>query len=255
MVKNKARFQFEQGLNFFHKEDYGQASTYFEEAIVEDPEYSEALYNLACCCAMLGERDKALVYLSRAAKLNPHSQDWAKEDREFSGLREDPVFKRIVSGETETVEAPGTGDDTGGGEDKGGVEPDEFQEAVFEQIPLPEPPPVESREPPPNLDDGKTPKIEPVKSAYPPCKRCEGLVDLERRSLFDPKLSLAVIYLGIAMCCGLFFSFYGLIGIPTVAFGLYLFSLAEETWVCQNCGAKGAECGQPEKKTGENRKK
>jgi len=252
MVKNKARFQFEQGLNFFHKEDYNQASIYFEEAIVEDPEYSEALYNLACCCSMLGERDKALVYLNRAAKLNPHCQDWANEDREFSGLRSDPVFKRIVTGDTEEIEG-----DTLSNDSVDGAPPanDEFHSVKFEkpelsenEIELPEEFVTQaSEEPPPALDDGKKPKVVPVKANLPPCLRCEGLVDVERRSLVDPKVSLVMIYVGIGMCCGLVFSFLGFVGIPVIALGLYLFTQTEETWVCQNCGAKGADCGQPQK--------
>ena len=254
MAKNKARFHFEQGLNFFHKEDYSQASTYFEEAIVEDPEYSEALYNLSCCCAMTGEKDKSLIYLSRAARLNPHCQDWAKEDREFNGLREDPIFKRIISGDSDIdVESANESSSTKADESAG---EDNFQEAAFEQVERPEESPskeettppqepeADSSEPPPKLVDNKTAKMEPVKSDYPPCTRCEGLIDVERRPIFDPKISLAIIYVGVAMCCGLFFSFYGIIGIPIVTLGLYLFSRTEETWVCQNCGAKGSECGQ-----------
>lgn len=252
MVKNKARFQFEQGLNFFHKEDYSQASIYFEEAIVEDPDYSEALYNLACCCSMLGERDKALVYLNRAAKLNPHCQDWANEDREFSGLREDVVFKRIVSGEIEEANENLSPEES---QTETNNSDAEFQEVKFKKIESPEPDPelveeiegISSNEPPPPLDDGKKPKIVAVKANLPPCLRCEGLVDLETRSLFDPKLSLVIIYVGIVMCCGLLFSFLGFLGIPVVALGLYLFTQTEETWVCQNCGAKGADCGQPKK--------
>lgn len=258
MTKNKARFHFEQGLNFFHKEDYSQAAVYFEESIVEDPEYSEALYNLSCCCSMLGERDKALIYLSRATKLNPHCQDWAKEDREFTGLREDPVFRRILSGQSPEDESTF---DSSGGDASSPLSDEEFQDVKFEKIPasdletelsgesMPEDEFAPSEDPPPNLNDGKKSKIVSATSDYPPCTRCEGLVDLEKRSIFDPKLSLFVIYVGIATTCGFFFSIYALVGIPVTAFGLYLFSRTEEIWVCQNCGAKGVDCGQPEKKS------
>jgi tetratricopeptide (TPR) repeat protein len=248
MSKNKSRFHFEQGLNFFHKESYSQASTYFEEAILENPDYSEALYNLSCCYSMTGEKDKAIMYLSRAAKLNPHCIDWASEDREFNALHEDPVFNKIIAGETPDeviAESPEKAED---------AQDDEFKESQFEQVEAKPPeakeeenPVAPSGDPPPNLEDENTAKSEPVKSEFPPCICCEGLIEKERRPLFNPQLSLGVIFGGVAISCGLVFSFYAIIGIPAVAVGLFLFSQFEETWVCQNCGARGAECGQLKK--------
>ncbi len=245
MSKNKSRFHFEQGLNFFHKESYSQASTYFEEAIMENPEYSEALYNLSCCYSMTGDKDKAIMYLSRAAKLNPHCIDWASEDREFNALHEDPVFNKIISGEEPDVELQ---ENTENGEDD---QDDEFEESEFEKIEADQDEVTEeqntvepSGDPPPNLEDETTVKKEPVKSEFPPCMCCDGLIEKERRPIYNPQLSLGIVFIGIAISCGLVFSFYALIGIPAVAVGLFLFSQFEETWVCQNCGARGPECGQ-----------
>ncbi len=246
MPTDKARNQFEQGLNFFHKEDYENALTFFEEAILDDPSYSEALYNLACCYSMTKVEDKAYLYLSRAVNLNPHCIDWAKDDREFNNVRESDIFQNIISGEKS---GPIVEDETPEEENEEiSVAPEPEEEPIPEEEEevseiLPESPPSE---PPPNLDDGTTPSLASVEEeGLPPCPRCEGIVKSERCPRFNPKLALVIIISGIVFSVGLLVSYMGFLGIPIILFGLYCLSQIDTVWVCQNCGARGEDCGQP----------
>lgn len=235
MAPNRARFHFDQGLNFFQQEEYEKAATYFKEAMMEDPQFHEALYNLACCTAVTGDKDNALIYLARAVKLNLSSMDWAKEDKEFDGIRNDPIFARIVSGGSTTsshnVEEVF--------EEEAVAE--EFKEAVFEN--------AESTAPPPELDkapnfidqDSKTAKTEDL----PPCLFCGGMLHTEKMPRFSPLFTLAVILLGFLVIFCLYISPLGILGLPILAMGLFSFTLVDKVWVCNSCGSKGEKCGQP----------
>lgn len=248
MPTDKARVQFEQGLSHFHKEDYDKALTFFEEAILEDPSYSEALYNLACCCSMTDQPDKTFIYLSRAVNLNPHCIDWAKDDREFNSVRNNDIFQKIISGQKMNVnEAETPLDDA-----EAAVQEPMPEEMIPEiaEIPTERPEAILPSEPLPNLDDGSASPLPSVEEeGLPPCNRCEGVVKSERRPRTNTKLALLIVFAGIGATIVLFVSYLGFIGIPIISFGLYCLSQIDDIWVCQNCGAMGEDCGQPPRKS------
>lgn len=251
MSHGKARILFEQGMTHFHNKDYEKAVTYFEESIMEDPENAEALYNLACSYSQIDDKDNALIYMERASRLNPECVEWAKEDREFDSIRNEPLFQNIVSkkdimrdnGAEEPVVEDETYDDepVEQEEDEPAYQEDnEFQEAEFEQV---EPQPAQVHEPPPKLDDGQ-PTVKVPQSDLPPCMTCGGIVQEERLSRYHPMIGFGIIIVGMCVSTMMFVSLLGLFGIPVIALGLYLFGMVDDVWVCQNCGAKGSECGQ-----------
>jgi len=246
MSQGKARILFEQGMTYFHNKEYDKAVTFFEESILESPDNIEALYNLSCSYAQLGDKDNALVYIDRACRLNPECADWAKEDREFDKMRENSIFRNIISSH-DLVKPKGLAEDEEEEEAEAEPEPalpseEEFEEFVPEEVVVKKPP----SEPLPNLDDGRHAVLAPViESDLPPCRRCDGVVISEKRSLINPLVGLGVIFLGICFATTLFLTFWGLLGIPIISGGLYLFTRVNEVWICQNCGAKGADCGQP----------
>lgn len=258
MPPSKVRTQFEQGLGLFHRGEYEKAISYFEDVVLEEPENSESLYNLACCYAMTDQADNALMYLDRAIKLNPHCLDWAREDHEFEQVRDNPYFIQIVTGEFPESEAepalvkseeipqpPGVEEFPS----PQGEEPSQFQEVNVQQYneEWEEEVPQQSKEPPPKLQDSRQKSFVPEISDLPACTRCDGLVQVERRSRFNPVLMLFVIYIGVLCMTTLVFSFWGLIGLPVILIGFYYLSQIYDVWICQNCGATGKDCGQPAK--------
>jgi len=241
----QAKVLFDRGLIQFHKKKPDKAAELFKEAVLEDPSYAEALYNLACCYSMLGQRDDAIVYLDRAAKLDQQCIDWAKEDPEFDPIRDDEAFQKTLH--VNDLAADGASGDSDlmamidfGEEDTGGFEsvnPDELEhidQATAGEIP----------------EDGSSsaPRKKRDPDELPPCAQCGALVVAMRIQRFNPFLSLGVTACGVALTIAL--TWLGLlhslaIGIPTVIAGLWMFTRIDNTWVCQNCGARGAAAGQP----------
>jgi hypothetical protein len=236
MPPNQSRILFDKGLSHFNNKEYEKASKLFQEAVMENPEFHECLYNLACCFSMLGDADNALVYLNRAAQLNMHCLDWAKEDKELNNIRENPIFKKILQSKdsnSTAVEGP-----------KNVESNEDFQEMVFETLESASA--KEVKKDMPKFDDGKNKKTEKPKEYMPPCLLCGGLVEKEMRPRYSPKLSISLVLGGMVMTVSMVISFLGLLGIPVIAVGLYLLVSMDEVCVCQNCGAVGNDCGQPE---------
>ncbi len=96
MPKSRADGFFETGMKLYENEDYKGAIDSFEKAISLEPQYYEALYNLACCLAMTNSNEKAIMNLSKACNLSPECAAWAKDDMEFESMRGDTAFLNIV---------------------------------------------------------------------------------------------------------------------------------------------------------------
>jgi tetratricopeptide (TPR) repeat protein len=54
-------------------------------------------YNLACLEAVAGPRDAALAALRKALELKPEAAEWARDDVDFTSLRDDPEFRALVA--------------------------------------------------------------------------------------------------------------------------------------------------------------
>ena len=65
----------------------------------EDPDHWAANYHLACLLALQGENDEALEKLARAVELNPKAAEWARDDKDFASIRDDPRFASAVAGQ------------------------------------------------------------------------------------------------------------------------------------------------------------
>ncbi len=76
----------------FDAGDYAQAQDLLERALTERGENAGLLYNLACAESRLGETDKALEHLLRAAALDAQYAGFAQEDEDFEAIRGDERF-------------------------------------------------------------------------------------------------------------------------------------------------------------------
>jgi tetratricopeptide (TPR) repeat protein len=61
-------------------------------ALARHPDHPEVLFNVACAESLLGEADAALGHLVRAIGLKPEAAGWARSDRDFDPIRDDPRF-------------------------------------------------------------------------------------------------------------------------------------------------------------------
>lgn len=240
MASDAAKKFFDRGLAFFHRNEHEKAAELFKKAVFEEPDYPEALYNLASCQAVLGEEEDALIYLDRASKLNPQCLTWAKEDSEYDNIRNDDRFIRIF--ETNDIlnqSAFGVqGEVQAAADDYIEDEDNEFQMAAG---------PVEHTvESMPKLDDlsGKTEIVTP-KSNLPPCANCGGIVEETNVPRYPMMFSMGLIFIGTLVTIMLFSAFAILVGLPIIICGFYMFLQNEVEWNCLVCGARGKQAGQP----------
>lgn len=75
---------------------FGRAASLFEIEAAAETLPGDSYYNLACCRALMGETDAALVALERAAVTGWSNRDWAARDPDLESLREDQRFKDLL---------------------------------------------------------------------------------------------------------------------------------------------------------------
>lgn len=96
MSELKGDVLFESGIAKCEKQEFEEAIELFKRALVEDPLKHEAMYNIACCCAILRQTEEALRYLDRAIKADVGCLSWAETDTELDGIRDNPGFKDVL---------------------------------------------------------------------------------------------------------------------------------------------------------------
>ena len=77
--------------------DYDGASAVLREALAEYPGNALALYNLACCEALLGRSEEAFGLLRDAIEAHPKFGEHARGDEDFVSIRDDPRFAALVA--------------------------------------------------------------------------------------------------------------------------------------------------------------
>ncbi|MSR46541.1 MAG: hypothetical protein EXS13_05695 [Planctomycetes bacterium] len=102
---------FEVGYYYQQFDDYASAERCYRELLgrfAESRACQNAHYNLACISAIQGQREQALDHLRKAIQRGFDDSRWLLEDGDFTSLRADPEFRRLVD-----LSAQGVADDSG----------------------------------------------------------------------------------------------------------------------------------------------
>lgn len=86
-------------IPLFAAGDYDGAAALIRAELERNPDNPSVLYNLACAESLGGHADDALAHLARAVELNPDTAEWARDDKDFDPVREDPRFASAVAGQ------------------------------------------------------------------------------------------------------------------------------------------------------------
>jgi tetratricopeptide (TPR) repeat protein len=84
------------GNAFLKQKRFQEALQTFEQILSVSPEYATAYYNLACAHALMGHKEQALQFLQQAIQRDQQFKSLAVEDPDFSGLRQDKNFLKLV---------------------------------------------------------------------------------------------------------------------------------------------------------------
>ena len=76
--------------------DYAGVADRGRASIEAEPQYADAMYNLACCESLAGRKDDALRHLRRSIELSERFRSYAKGDSDFESIREEAAFKELV---------------------------------------------------------------------------------------------------------------------------------------------------------------
>jgi quercetin dioxygenase-like cupin family protein len=79
------------------RSDPPRALEILAEGLEAHPESPSLHYEVACLQAVQGNRDAALAALRRAVELKPQVAHWAREDKDFESLRDDPEFRALAA--------------------------------------------------------------------------------------------------------------------------------------------------------------
>lgn len=81
----------------YNVKDYRRAIPAYEKAVELRAGFpSNAVYNIACCYALLGEKEQALKWLERAFDMGFRFLEDSQKDTDLQSLHDDPRFQRIV---------------------------------------------------------------------------------------------------------------------------------------------------------------
>lgn len=87
---------YDRGVIELNRANYVAAQELFERALQQDASAAHVLYGLAATRARLGSRTPAFEVLERALELQPSLRLRVNQDADFSSLRGDAEFERIV---------------------------------------------------------------------------------------------------------------------------------------------------------------
>src|SRR5947209_17126739 len=72
------------------RSDPARAREILDDGLARHPESPSIHYARACLAAVTGEREEALSHLREAIAARPGIVEWAREDEDLAGLRDDP---------------------------------------------------------------------------------------------------------------------------------------------------------------------
>jgi hypothetical protein len=84
------------GVTWRMRNDLNRALEWYKKAILVDPDFGDAYYNMACVYALQKQNEMALRYLQIAALNGYVTGEGIDADPDLEGLRQDPAYKALL---------------------------------------------------------------------------------------------------------------------------------------------------------------
>jgi len=81
----------------YNQKQFAQSAALYEKAFAAGSNDASAAYDAACCCALIGVRDKAFEFLKKAGELGWYNSNHAKKDADLESLRTDPRWEPVLA--------------------------------------------------------------------------------------------------------------------------------------------------------------
>lgn len=85
-----------QANRHLQEKEWEKAVEVYEKILEAAPEDSNALYNCACACSLLGKSEKAVAYLRRAVKAGFVDFGHIERDADLDNIREEEGYKKLL---------------------------------------------------------------------------------------------------------------------------------------------------------------
>ncbi len=85
------------GVAYLRLKNVDKALLYLEKAEKIDPSRPMLHYNMACAYSILGRKTQAIKHLKESIEKDPRNIERAKSDTDFGNIKNDDLFKEIVS--------------------------------------------------------------------------------------------------------------------------------------------------------------
>ena len=84
--------------------NYNLAIRYYLASLTRNIDNEIAIYNVACCYALMDDVELASLYLQRAVIAGYHDISFMREDHDFDGIRDDPLFVETMQHISSAIE-------------------------------------------------------------------------------------------------------------------------------------------------------
>ncbi len=94
----RADYWYQLATAHYQAKSYRPAIAAYEQSLALRANYPfNSAYNIACCYALLGEKEPALAWLEKAFQIGFRDLAHAQTDEDFESLRDDPKFRTLVA--------------------------------------------------------------------------------------------------------------------------------------------------------------
>ena len=91
--EEELRTYIREAMTAYTREEYDKAINLYKKALKIKPDHATVTYNVACCYALMDEKDEAIRWLEKTIELGTYKFD---DDPDFENIKETEEFKKLL---------------------------------------------------------------------------------------------------------------------------------------------------------------